>query len=367
MNILLSGGRAPFTLELLRLLSKQGHQVSLLEFSPFTLSSYSQYAIQTYLLPPPARQETQFISELIALLKNQSFDLFIPTCEEVIYLSKYKRQIEDFTSLFTCDFSKILKLHNKETFNLFLKEKNLPTPQTFRDLSEVPDSMELIKKKRWSRFGIHVEKITKTTASKEIEDNSYIFQEFISGKEYCLYCVVLEGKIQAYSCYEKQFSIDGGASNYFEHFESPEILFWMNQFFEGEKITGQFSFDLIVSSKDQLVYAIECNPRATSGIHLLKNDLKAEHFLVSQLEVTKPSVHKPQMLGLSLLLFCFQWKNKFGWVKALFRAEDVVFRIKDPLPFFGQFVSVLYFALISIRTKRHIVDATTYDIEFNGP
>ena len=49
---------------------------------------------------------------------------------------------------------------------------------------------------------------------------------------------------------------------------SPAVLDWVSQFVSHTRFDGFVSFDLIVDASGA-VFGIECNPRATSGIHFV--------------------------------------------------------------------------------------------------
>ena len=299
-KVLISGGRAPYTLELMRILAKEGHEIHILEFFKNSLCEYSKFKHKVHIITAPNLNEPKFKSDLLNLLQKTQFDILIPTCEEALYISKYKEELENYTSVFTDNFKLTYQFHHKEIFNQYLASHSLPTPTIYSDIDKLEDSKRYIQKKKLSRFGTHVER----KSGKEIKafspNSDYIIQEELLGMEYCLYMIVVDGHVNAISIYPKQFSINGGATNYFESIEDMRIENWAKTISKINNLTGQFSFDLFI--KEDEVFAIECNPRTTSGIHLLRDKLKFEHF-----------IEKTEMIRPNLILFVLRigFKNSF--------------------------------------------------------
>src|SRR5688500_4557008 len=87
-NILLTGGRAPASLQLARVFHRAGHTVFMAESLRGHLSAPSN-AIEKNFIVPPARQQTEaFIKAIAKIVIENKIDLLIPTCEEVFYIAR---------------------------------------------------------------------------------------------------------------------------------------------------------------------------------------------------------------------------------------------------------------------------------------
>ena len=362
MKVLLSGGRAPYTLELVRIFGKEGHEIHILEFISSSLCSYSKYTKSTHQITSPNQNHLKFKEDLLNLLKNQNFDILIPTCEEAIYLSEIKSEIDQFTSLFTPEFELIYRLHNKELFIELLNSKGLSAPKLYGPNDKLELDKNYIVKKKLSRFGGHVKKVKGQNISDSFDFKLNIIQEMICAQEYCLYVVLCDGEITAKSIYLKQLSIDGGATNLFESVDIDVINKWVDLFFKDEKVSGQFSFDLFI--KDNKVYPIECNPRTTSGVHLLRNSLSLKHFIDKKSQPAHPDFKTIYMLAIPLFLFSLSPRTLLSALNKFFKAKDVIWLASDPLPAFGQVFTLFKFYLIALRNKVNLIEATTIDIEY---
>ena len=363
MKVLLTGGRAPFTLELLRTFGKEGHEVHILEFISGSLCSYSKYCIKTHIINSPNSNYSHFKSDLINLLKCEQFDIVIPTCEEAIYLSELKTEIDNYTNLFAPNFDLIYKLHNKDLFIKYLQSKGLNTPAIYDHDSVIDKSKTYIVKKKLSRFGGHVQKLKGLQIPATFDFETSIVQEYIKGQEYCLYVILCDGVVTAKSVYFKQLTIGGGATNLFESVNIEIINNWIDDFFKDICLSGQFSFDLFISNDK--VYPIECNPRTTSGVHLLRGSLSLNHFTSNKTNQALPNHEKMYMLSIPLLLFSLNPKIFFSAMTKFIKAKDVILSLSDPYHTLGQVFSLFKFSIIAFKKKVDLVEATTLDIAYD--
>ncbi|VAW61791.1 hypothetical protein MNBD_GAMMA10-3187 [hydrothermal vent metagenome] len=131
--------------------------------------------------------------------------------------------------------------------------------------------------------------------------------------------------------------------------------------------TGQIGFDVIVAN--DTVYIIECNPRATSGVHLLQEADLFEAFIGRQVQEDKLS-DKASMIGLAMLLIGLPAaiaKNRFGqWCSDYSSARDVINMKSDKSFMFFKFISLAELLIIALRKKVSIRQASTMDIEWDG-
>ena len=92
-NILLTGGRAPATLELARAFHRAGHTVFMAESLRGHLSEPSNAIEQNFLVPPPRQQMPGFINALRDIIARNKIDLLVPTCEELFYIAMGRDQL----------------------------------------------------------------------------------------------------------------------------------------------------------------------------------------------------------------------------------------------------------------------------------
>jgi hypothetical protein len=210
-----------------------------------------------------------------------------------------------------------------------------------------------------------------TLATLEVDEGRpWIAQIYLEGTQFCSYSVCHKGHITAHATYRSEFTAGKGAAVHFKHEDNAAVFEWVRKFVDHYKISGQVAFDFI-QTNDGRVYAIECNPRATSGLHLLASNPKfIDAFLNPELECVFPQAGESHMIGLAMLLYALPASMRTfrpaAWTRAFFSASDVIFSIRDPMPFLMQFTSLIEHALTARANKISMLQASTFDIEWNG-
>jgi hypothetical protein len=154
------------------------------------------------------------------------------------------------------------------------------------------------------------------------------------------------------------------------------VLEWVRQYVNIRSFTGQIAFDMIKCKKDGKLYAIECNPRGTSGIHLFQNYERelTNCFLEENCEPIIPN-HQDQdyQVTAAMFIWCIFFfdsiKNLdklYAWISTVWKCNDTIFEWWDPLPWFSQFLIALEPFWKVYRLGIAYVDTFTYDIEWNG-
>ncbi|MDH5598847.1 MAG: ATP-grasp domain-containing protein, partial [Cyclobacteriaceae bacterium] len=295
-TILITGARAPISFEFLRSFHKSGFKVILADSLKFPFTRWSNKIHKYYLLPPPKSKTIEFINAIRKIIKTEQVDHLIPTCEEVFYISMYKSELD--CKVWTEEIELLNALHNKYLFSRTAKPF-LTVPETIRlsDFSDWANSDQYVFKPTYSRFATStiLGKKIKSTHFKEDETDRWIAQKFIEGKEICIYSIWDEGNLKAIIGYYPLYRSGQGAGIYFKPLQNPQIFNLVKTFGEHLNYTGQLAFDVIVD-KNEKPYFIECNPRGTSGAHLLENQL-ANCFISNAM----PSIGKTEYSIKSLL------------------------------------------------------------------
>ncbi len=128
-NILLTGGRAPATLELARAFHRTGHTVFMAELARSHLSEPSRALKANFLVPPPRQQTGAFLQALREIVSRNKIDLLIPTCEEVFYVAMGRDALP--CKVFAESIEDLQTLHNKWSFAVQASNLGLAVPETF--------------------------------------------------------------------------------------------------------------------------------------------------------------------------------------------------------------------------------------------
>lgn len=394
INILVTGARAPVALELARLFAAAGHRVYAADSLPVTPCGASRFVCGSLRLPEPKADPALYMQALKQAVRDWRIGLLVPTCEEIYYIARGKSELEPFCTVFTDDFAKLRMLHNKFEFIERIRRHGFRVPhtellQSAEDAHRFLDhrnGASVVLKPVYSRFAAKVmivrgdERVGKATAFPFISERyPWVGQQFIEGRQFSTYSVVRNGAVLAHAAYEARFTAGLGACISFEAARRPELLAWVTRFAEAERYTGQVAFDFILTH-DGEIYPLECNPRATSGVHLFAANDRLDRAFVPEAGVAeaandasggicepsgRPSMLKPAMLAYGLRT-AVKERKMLEWLRLMGRGRDAMFRITDPKPFAAQFAMLYQFWRRSRVNGTSIVEAMTADIEWNG-
>lgn len=358
-TILITGARAPIALELARSFHRQGHRVVMADSCHWTIARWSNAVARYVVLPSPRYQTVRFTQALRDLIREEHVTHLIPTCEEAFYVSA--AQADFPCKVWTADFALLQALHDKGRF--FTDYQHLlpiPETQSLSNFTAWAQSADYVFKPIYSRFATATI-LGKTLAADhfpESEKPHWIAQKRIDGKEICIYSIWDAGQLKAYAAYHPRYRAGKGSGIYFEPIAHSASFERVAAFGKQLNYTGQLCFDVILDADNQ-PYFIECNPRGTSGAHLLHQAL-APAFLAEGFYQQAPE--KPFAIQYAMaVLYPFRFFSR--QVQA---AQDVIFSPKDPLPFFLQALSLLEISYLKFSQNSTWLEATTGDIEYNG-
>jgi len=378
-NILLTGGRAPATLDLARSFHKAGHSVFVAESLAGSLTGASNAIRDAFVVPSPRQQPDAFIDALAAIIQRQGIDLLIPTCEEIFYVALGLEKLAGLCRVFAEPIERLRLLHDKWQFIETARSAGLPVPGTLRIETETDLRAafarwpRLVLKPVYSRFAARTLILPSDSTDFDTLGASpispWVAQEYLAGQPLCTYSVAHAGRLTAHAAYRSEFTAGQGATIHFQHVNHPASLAWVRRFVEAFGFTGQIAFDFIET--DGTVRAIECNPRATSGIHLLAAaPAFPDAFFHSAMDCLFPPAQPAPMLAAAMLLYGLPAALEKGrlsdWWQAFHAGRDVIFRRADMGPTFAQWRSILHFISLGWRRGTTALEASTLDIEWNG-
>ena len=339
------------------------------------LSSATKVA--NYMPLPSPRFETAAFGDAVAdLIAQQDVTLVIPTCEEVFYLAALWEARDMDARLLAPSLALLRKVHHKYDFIQLCQSLDLPIPKTYLlqssdDLAAVADrSQTFVFKPVWSRFGTNV-RICPASGRLKItpsETQPWVAQEFVSGREICVYGLARKGEVMAVSAYAPTYRAGAGAGIYFEPVTSSAARDFVQKFVAGTLWDGQVSFDLI-EGPDGTVTPIECNPRTISGVHFFR-DGPAFWTALEGRSIAAPDGNAPQTLPMAMWLYGLPHAIRSGQVRAfcgdLQRAEHLLDWPDDPGPKRAQVRALIEIAGRAMRQRVSLQAAATADIEWNG-
>lgn len=371
MNVLVTATRAPATMDVMRSLIEQGHKVYGADSLLFPIGRFVKGIQKHFQVPAPNKDLPGFIAALKKIIIDYDITLLIPTCEEIFFVSQGYEELSQHTRLFCEPFAKLNSLHDKYNFNRMVHEFGLNEPDSWllntnEDKAKIPDNEEIVLKPVFSRFGAHL--VVKPTRQmiEELELNvPYVAQKFIHGKEYCSYAIAEKGRVLVQACYHPKYLSGLAAGIYFEPETIAQITEFNEIFCKKANFSGQIAFDFILS--DDKAYVLECNPRVTSGFHLIADQINWATLLEGKEQPYSPP-SKPYMLALGMFMYGSKYflKNPKDFIQDYRRAHDVL--KNKAFSFIGlkSLITLANITAIMIRDGKTFHQASTSDIEFNG-
>ncbi len=398
LTVLLTGGRAPCTLELARSFHKAGHRVLVAESARYHLCRVSRAVDRSFLVPAPNADRERFLQVIEDIVTEERVDMLIPTCEEIFFVAKGLERLSRHCKVWCPPSEQLSQLHDKWRFaglasSLGLQvpqSRLIQTPQELLALGQEDLAQNMVLKPVYSRFASRVHFLNKRDSEAKKEtmlqetmlrkaaasvspETPWIAQRRVDGRHLSTYSVAHEGSLLAHAAYPCRYRLGPGATVYFEPVEHKASLEWVSLFVRATGFSGQIAFDFIEEEGGAL-YALECNPRATSGIHLFSGGRLLEAFLspdkLRASEVIIAPDRSASMLTVGMLAAAAgnlrSWSALRDWFGALRSGRDVVFRRGDFRPGLEQAGVLLEAWRISRKKGLTLSQATTMDIEWNG-
>ena len=236
-----------------------------------------------------------------------------------------------------------------------------------------PAAAPLVFKPVWSRFASRVllrPQPWEIEALHPTPQAPWVAQEFLEGEELSVYAIAQNGRLQAFSLYRSIYRAGKGAGICFEPVENGQARAFVTRFAAGTRWTGQLSFDLI-RQPDGTVLPLECNPRATSGLHFFRDPHRFVKAVATGEGSVEPDVLRPQTVRLALWLYglpaALRAGDIGGFLRTLKGADEVLDWPGDPAPKRAQARALAEIAGVALRHRISLQRASTRDIEWDGP
>ena len=371
-RVLITSARAPVALELARQFKSAGYDVFTTDSMSARLCSWSR-SVTAHLQTPGARLASRaYIQSIAQFVQRNAIDFIVPTCEEIFYLSAYREHLPDSLYVFADNFELLRCLHSKLQFVELARHHGMPVPDTISltsldALNRWRDGRSCVLKPEFSRFGDRVV-FGDDFSPEQIKGlHGYLAQERLRGQEFCSYSIARQGQISAHVIYRPAYRWRESASFVFEAVEVPSISHAVKEFISKIKFTGQIAFDWIQQADGQCV-ALECNPRATSGVHLLAGVPSAMIGPPGSAVESRPgamAMMSPLMLSCGLY-DAIQSGQIGAWSRDFSRAREVVAQLRDPMPLMGALLDLVQIGRVAQRQNCSVRAASSFDMEYNG-
>jgi len=380
-RVLITGARAAAALDLARDFAAAGWEVRLADCSPARIARWSRIPTAVHRYASPVFDRAGFRDDIARLVSQLDPALVVPTCEEVFHLAAPPLEHVLQNRLFAPRLALLRRLHDKHAFAAACREWGLPVPGTHilehpSDLAQfAAASVDWVFKPPFSRFGESAlvgplpARLAQCVPSPT---QPLLAQQRIRGVETCFYGVAHKGALVGFCAYSSQWRMGGGASFAFEPLagKREETLRNLAQtLVQRSGITGQFAADVIFDA-DETPWLIECNPRATSGVHLLTGNGDLARAIAHGTPIPASRAPQPRHLAPAMVLFGLPLAIRTGrvaqWRRAMTNSADAISRPGDRRPLAGALVDAAGFALTGLRHGISTTSASTRDIAWNG-
>ena len=365
MRVLLTGARAPATLELARLCHQAGHAVHVADTHRWHVCRGSRAISGQHRLPAPRVSRTAYLCALRNIADRHAIDVIVPTCEEIFHLAAIR---DDVGTRVACEaIDRLAPLHDKWRFVAACHIAGVPAPRTHlltpeTDPTALPDGNYILKP-RYSRFATRVHRWhARMPLPPDVDATSsqWIAQEHLTGTALCTWSVASRGRLDAHATYAVDATAGPmGAAIGFHTVRHDGAMAWVRRFVAHHGLTGQFAFDFIETAPG--VIALECNPRLTSGVHCFRSQPSVVRTLLdSSADGIAMPLEPPAGLHFrSRLAMAMYGRSAFAGA-GLLDARD------DPWPRRLQLITWSHLLVSSMLSGTDPRRWSTRDIEWNG-
>jgi predicted ATP-grasp superfamily ATP-dependent carboligase len=381
MRVLLTGARSLPALAAARQLYRAGHEVLACDTFPSHATGNSRTVRGSFVMPSPRFDEAAFVRELCARVHAHGIDVVVPTGEETLYLARHRDRLR--CEVIVDSVEQLAMLHDKWSFNQRVAACGLPAPRTWRLQSAAQldalrrEHPRLVIKPSFTRFGREVRVLDARRTEGEPalaaqlaghDGRALLAQELIQGIELCSSSVLHRGALVAHVCYQPRYRFPMGPGYYFEPLAHPGVRAWVQRFLAGTRFTGHLGFDFIETTAGEL-FALECNPRMTSGLLLFPDDGALGRALLGQ-GTAEPDLDRPVMVSLAMLASALprlrSAADARAWWRAMTAARDAFWLPGDTGPFWHQLSSFPHLVQVARQHGLSLRQATTHHSEWNG-
>jgi len=374
-TVLLTLGRLPKALDLARGFSRAGHRVIVAEPHRHHLAGASRHVARSVVVTAPSASAETYLQDLMEVIRAERVDLIVPVSEEILHVSRLAPRLPSNVRLFAMPHEILLALHDKHRFIELCGRFGLAAPASFAfadpQAAQLAARCDTVIKPVYSCSGRGLRYAARGTALPAADPagsgRGSIVQARIDGQVLSSFSIARAGRPLGTVVY-RGVVMSGSVAVCFERLPiHPAIERWVEQFIHLSTFDGFISFDF-VEDHDARPWAIECNPRATSGLHFVHGEDLAAAVLrpgsVTSLR-TRPERLLQQFYPCltETQRSLFHDRSRFrSNLRALWRARDVTWDRSDPWPFVSMPATSLPIIRDSIRRGCTFGEIATLDV-----
>ncbi|MEM9739146.1 MAG: hypothetical protein AAF829_04695 [Pseudomonadota bacterium] len=372
-TILLTLGRLPKALEIARSLKGAGCRVLIAEPFRRHLSAPSTCIDACFQVPSPAKQEADYLHAMLDIIAREGVDIVVPISEEAMFAAGLKSRLPEAVSFFGPERGLIRSLHDKAAFVERAAALGLTVPETYPlgtlDADDLVLRSDVVIKDTYSSAGVGVLFVDRGSNLPTVRSAPALVQARLPGRARNTVSLTYSGRVIETVAYEGTV-MSHTVSVAFRRIEAPDLDEWIAPFVAGTGYTGFIAFDFIDDTQG-VPHAIECNPRANSGVHYLSPEGLAQAILAPG--ETASVGYKPEIL-MQQFYPClteaqsamFNPSKRAETWHFLRKSKDVTWRRDDPWPFILMTFTSWNILKRAIFNGESFGEAAVADIAWNG-
>jgi len=369
-TVMLTLGRLPKALDLARSFAEAGCRVIVAEPFRRHLAGASRAVAKSLRVPPPSEGQQRYLAALAQIVREEQVDCIVPVSEETMHVAFLRDMLPARTRLFTMPAETVLAVHDKGRFAQQAHALGLAVPETHPHGSpaaaDLAASAGVVVKPLHACSGRGVRILRRGEALPPADPaGPAIVQRFVAGAEHSTCTIAQQGRVVTTVVY-RGLMLSGSVAIAFERVAQPAIAAWVERFVAATRWTGFISFDFIVRD-DGTPFAIECNPRSTSGLHFLERADIAPAILSDAATVTV-RLRQEQRLQQAYSCLTETWAQllrRQGFRESLarlFSLRDVTWDRHDPMPFLTMTFTSWPIIRLSLQRGTNFGQVATLDV-----
>ena len=371
---LLTVGRFPKALTLARGLHRHGVRVLVADPLKRQLCSVSRSVSKNYQVAAPNADIRAWERDILEIIDREQVTDLVPVSEEVCHVANLAPKLPAHVRYVGPSAPWIAQWHDKLAFVSHAIDRGVTAPSVFTTAD--PEARTLVRqtecvlKPRRGCSGTDISFIA-PGSSLPPPSNELLVQRKVEGAHLYTISWVEDGQVMTTASYRGS-THSGTVAVGFQSAPTPfSVKQWIEQFVADTGTTGFLSFDFILD-RGGIPWGIECNPRASSGIHFIDEAwLGAAVMGKASTPASITPAGKRAQWSYSTLTEAYKhlWRLRapqlLRCLRDLLVSRDVVWSWRDPLPFLLMTPLCWEFIWKSIRERMPIGDASQCDIAWH--
>ena len=371
---LLTVGRFPKALTLARGLHRHGVRVLVADPLKRQLCSVSRSVSKNYQVAAPNADIRAWERDILEIIDREQVTDLVPVSEEVCHVANLAPKLPAHVRYVGPSAPWIAQWHDKLAFVSNAIDRGVTAPSVFTTADPEARALlrqtECVLKPRRGCSGTDISFLP-PGSSLPPPSNELLVQRKVEGAHLYTISWVEDGQVMTTASYRGS-THSGTVAVGFQSAPTPfSVKQWIEQFVADTGTTGFLSFDFILD-RGGIPWGIECNPRASSGIHFIDEAwLGAAVMGKASTPASITPAGKRAQWSYSTLTEAYKHLLRLR-VPALLRclrdllvSRDVVWSWRDPLPFLLMTPLCWEFIWKSIRERMPIGDASQCDIAWH--